>query len=88
MNPAPASVAAAWLRPMLCRVTPSWARCRYTWVSCSPQNPPNTVNTARNLAVKIVKKDGEESEECCLKDNCCVPLYVPGAQEGPDAAPH
>ena len=55
MNPAPASVAAAWLRPMLCCVTPSWARCRYTWVSCSPQNPPNTVNTARNLAVNVVK---------------------------------
>ena len=52
---APASVAAAWLRPMLCCVTPSWARCRYTWVSCSPQNPPNTVNTARNLAAKVVK---------------------------------
>ena len=81
MNPAPASVAAAWLRPMLCRVTPSWARCRYTWVSCSPQNPPNTVNTARNLSVKIVKKVSEDK-------HCYVPLYVPGAQEGPDAAPH
>ena len=41
---------------MVCRVTPSWARCRYTWVSCSPQNPPNTVNTARNLAAKVVKE--------------------------------
>ena len=31
--------------------------------------------------VKIVKK-------VCEDKHCHVPLYVPGAQEGPDAAPH